>query len=54
MERITYSIENASYSGADAADACDNNDGKETRDQGVFDGGDPRVIIQQTQNKFWH
>ena len=52
MERITYSIENALYSGADAGDACGNKDGNENRDQGVFDEGDPRVIVYQPQNTF--
>ena len=54
LERISYSIESALYNGADVGDACDNEDGKETSDQGVFDGGDSSLIVQQTQNKFWH
>ena len=29
-------------------------DGKETRDQGVFDGRGPRVIFHETQKHFAH
>jgi hypothetical protein len=49
LQRISYSIESAFYSGADTGDACDNEDGKETRDQRVFDGRGRRVIFRETQ-----
>ena len=52
MERITYSIENALYSGADAGDACGNKDGNENRDQGVFDGGDPLLSFSKRKTSF--
>ena len=54
LQRISYSIESAFYSGADTGDTSDNEDGKGTRDQRVFDGRGPRVIVHEIKDKFRH